>query len=249
MQKKVFIPALLLFFIYAPVLAQNTTSRSIMTKKYDKTTNLRACLEVAFGEKKRQFFDETRRFLKCIPLGTDEKSNEVSAKKRWFLAQRVTSKHALIIWPQAFNPENSKFYVHNEIEINAQPQVVWGILINAKEWHTYNKGAQSPIEFVDTTAKTLQDGLKFNFHTMGLKFQPIINEFVPYERLAWTSRIKSIQGYHAWVIVPTANGCRLITAESQNGFLTFMQKVFQPKKLLKLHDEWLNLIKERAEKN
>lgn len=194
MQKKVFIPALLLFFIYAPVLAQNTTSKSIMTKKYDKTTNL-------------------------------------------------------IIWPQAFNPENSKFYVHNEIEINAQPQVVWGILINAKEWHTYYKGAQSPIEFVDTTAKTLQDGLKFNFHTMGLKFQPIINEFVPYERLAWTSRIKSIQGYHAWVIVPTANGCRLITAESQNGFLTFMQKVFQPKKLLKLHDEWLKLIKERAEKN
>ena len=55
----------------------------------------RACLEVAFGDKKRQFFDETiypeftsgRRFLKCIPVGTDEKSNEVSAKKGCFLAQ------------------------------------------------------------------------------------------------------------------------------------------------------------------
>jgi hypothetical protein len=47
--------------------------------------------------------------------------------------------------------------------------------------------------------------------------------------------------------VPTANGCRLITPEAQNGFLTFMQKVFQPNKLLKLHDTWLKLIKARAE--
>lgn len=194
MRKKVIISAFLLLYICVSVFAQNTTSKSIMTKKYDKATNL-------------------------------------------------------IVWPETFNPENSKFYVHNEIEINAKPQVVWDILINAKEWHTYYKGAQSPVEFVDTTAKTLQDGLTFNFHTMGLKFQPVINEFVPYERLAWLSRIKSIQGYHAWVIVPTENGCRLITAESQNGFLTFMQKIFQPKKLLKLHDEWLRLIKNRAEKN
>ena len=75
--------------------------------------HFRACLEVAFGDKKCQFFDETRRFLKCIPVGTDEKSNEVSAKKGCFLAQidlgrfmntinlykdcesRVTSKQAL----------------------------------------------------------------------------------------------------------------------------------------------------------
>jgi hypothetical protein len=137
--------------------------------------------------------------------------------------------------------------VHNEIEIQAKPQVVWEILINAKEWHIYYKGAQSKIEFLDTNAANLAYGLTFKFHTMGLKFQPVINEFVPYERLAWTSRIKSIKGYHAWVIVPTTYGCRLITAESQIGFLTFMQKVFQPNKLLKLHDTWLKLIKEKAE--
>jgi hypothetical protein len=193
MRKRVIISALILFHASASMFAQDTTSKSIMTKKYDKATNL-------------------------------------------------------IIWPEEFNPEKSRFYVHNEIEINASPQDVWDILIKAKEWHTYYKGAQSPVELLDTTAMTLLNGLTFRFHTMGLKFQPVINEFVPYERLAWTSRIKSIQGYHAWVIVPTDNGVRLITAESQNGSLTFMQKVFQPNKLLKLHDEWLRLIKERAEK-
>jgi hypothetical protein len=35
----------------------------------------------------------------------------------------------------------------------------------------------------------------------------------------------------------------LITPESQNGFLTFMQKIIQPNKLLNLHDAWLRSIK------
>ncbi len=57
--------------------------------------SLRACLEVAFGDKKHQFFVDTRHFLKCIPFGTDKKSNEVSTEKGYFLARRVTSKQAL----------------------------------------------------------------------------------------------------------------------------------------------------------
>ena len=55
-------------------------------------------MEAAFGDKKCQFFDETRRFLKCIPGGTDEKSNAISAKKGHFLAQSVASKQALRKW-------------------------------------------------------------------------------------------------------------------------------------------------------
>jgi len=86
---------------------------------------------------------------------------------------------------------------------------------------------------MDTTASTLRNGLKFKLHTMGLKLEPEMKEFVPNERMAWEVRAKGISGYHAWVIVPTANGCSLITPEAQNGFLNFMQKVFQPNKLLK----------------
>jgi hypothetical protein len=34
----------------------------------------------------------------------------------------------------------------------------------------------------------------------------------------------------------------------QNGFLIFLQKVFQPNKLLNLHEHWVEAIKARAEK-
>jgi hypothetical protein len=82
---------------------------------------------------------------------------------------------------------------------------------------------------------------------MGLHLTPVMKEFVPNERMAWEVRRGNLTAYHAWVIVPTANGCRLITTEAQSGFLTFLQKVFQPNKLLNLHEHWLEVIKARAE--
>lgn len=192
MTKKIFICIILFCSITAANLAQDKNVKSIMTKKYDPTTNL-------------------------------------------------------VVWPDEFNPSKAKWYVYNEIEINAKPEVVWDILIDAKKWHTFYNGAQSPVEFMDATASTLKNGLQFKFHTMGLKLKPVMKEFVPNERMAWEVRRHNLTGYHAWVIVPSDNGCRLITAEGQNGFLTTMQKWFQPNKLLKLHDKWIRLIKERAE--
>ncbi len=153
----------------------------------------------------------------------------------------------LIVWPDEFNPQKANFFMYNEIEINAKPEVVWDILIDATKWHSFYKGVQSPVIILDSTAKVLKNGLAFKLHTMGLHLEPVMKEFVPNERMAWEVRARNISGYHAWVIVPTANGCRLITAESQNGFLTFMQKVFQPNKLLKLHDIWLSELKIKSE--
>jgi DinB superfamily len=165
------------------------------------------------------------------------------------MTKKYDPANNLVVWPDEFNPVKAKWYVYNEIEINAKPEVVWDILIDAKKWHTFYDGAQSAIEFFDTTASVLKNGLTFKFHTMGLKLQPVMKEFIPNERMAWEVRRKNLTAYHAWVIVPTANGCRLITPEAQNGYLTFLQKVFQPNKLLKLHDKWLKLIKQRAEGN
>lgn len=174
-------------------------------------------------------------------------AQEVHTKS--ILTKKYDPNTNLVVWPDEFNPAKAKWYVYNEIEINAKPEVVWDILVDAKKWHTFYKGVQSPVEFInDTNASTLKNGLTFKMHTMGLHLEPVMKEFEPNERMAWEVRRNNLTAYHAWVIVPTANGCRLITPEAQNGFLTFLQKVFQPNKLLKLHDTWLRSIKERAEK-
>ena len=151
-----------------------------------------------------------------------------------------------INWPPAYEPSKSKFFVHNEIEVDAPPQVVWEILTAAESWPDWYKGAQNVV--VRPVSKgVLKENSVFTWKTMGLDFESTIKEFVPYSRLSWESQKKSIQGYHAWLIVPTAQGCKVITDESQNGWLTFFEKIFQPNKMRKLHDVWLLEIKKKAE--
>ncbi len=161
--------------------------------------------------------------------------------------KKYDEKTNLINWPTAFNPKAAKFFVYNEIEINASPEKVWNILIDAKKWHTFYKGVEKPIEIIDSSYQSLSNNLSFKMKTMGINFVPTIKEFVPTERMAWEINTKKLKAYHAWLIVPTKTGCKLITPEAQNGFLTFLQKIFQPKKLINLHEHWLEVIKARAE--
>lgn len=173
------------------------------------------------------------------------------AKFITFLALSSLSSSLLaqkINWPANYEPGKSKFFVHNEIDIKASPAAVWAVLIATKKWETYYKGA-SKVAFVNNPGNDLDAQTVFTWKTMGLDFESTIKEFVPNERLSWESRKKSIQGYHAWLIVPTETGCKLITDESQNGWLTFFEKTFQPKKLRRLHDDWLAQIKQIAEAN
>jgi uncharacterized protein YndB with AHSA1/START domain len=151
-----------------------------------------------------------------------------------------------INWPADYEPSKSKFYVHNEIEISASPNKVWTVLIDALQWESWYVGAKN-VSFSNPSDSVLHAYAVFNWETMGLRFESAVKEFEPNNRLAWESKKKSIQGYHVWLIIPTEKGCKVITDESQNGWLTFFEKTFQGKKLSKLHDVWLAELKKKAE--
>ena len=151
-----------------------------------------------------------------------------------------------INWPAEYEPAKAKFFVHNEIDIQAPPQAVWKILIDAENSPTWYEGAANVLIQGDSSEQLSTDAV-FTWRTMGLDFTSTIKEFSPPFRLSWESRKKSIKGYHAWLIIPTDQGCKLITDESQYGWLTFIQKSFVPNKLRKLHDTWLAEIKHKAE--
>ena len=176
-----------------------------------------------------------------------------------FIAQSVTGCYSVkksversypnskeILWPEDYKPEESKFFVHNEIDIEASPESVWSVLIQADEWETYYEGA-SNLKLRDNTDGRLTENAVFSWKTMGLDFTSTIQEFEAPYRLSWESDKKSIRGYHAWLIIPTEKGCQLITSEAQHGFMTLLQKVFVPNKLERLHDEWLAQIKYKSE--
>lgn len=152
----------------------------------------------------------------------------------------------VIRWPAQYAPDEARFFVTNTIDIAAPPEVVWDILINAGQWESYYDGASDlalPVE----SGGLLADDTVFSWKTMGLSFTSTIEEFEPPYRLAWESRRPRLVGYHAWLIIPTDEGCRLLTEESQYGFLATMEGIFIPNKLHRRHDMWLEAIRERAE--
>lgn len=160
-------------------------------------------------------------------------------------APRGAAVGQAIRWPAGYEPARATFYVHNEIEIAAPPKVVWEILVQAKAWPEWYVGARNVMP--KSPSGRLAGGSSFAWETMGLRLESEIREFVPPFRLSWESRQPTIQGYHAWLIVPTPTGCRVVTDESFNGVLAFLQKVFLPKKLEGLHEIWLVELKKKAE--
>jgi len=151
-----------------------------------------------------------------------------------------------INWPEQYEPEDASFFVHNQIDINAPPEAVWEVIIQAETWPSWYEGAEN-VKVTNGANGALGPRSSFTWSTMGLDFTSTITEFQAPYRLSWESRKSTIQGYHAWLLTPSGAGCRLITEESQHGFMTLMQKIFVPNKLHRLHDSWLSQIKKKAE--
>ena len=166
-----------------------------------------------------------------------------SVKKSIVTALPYSSK---INWPDDYLPTDADFYVHNKIQINAKPEVVWNLLIQAEQWPDWYSGMKN-VELLSSESESLENSINFKFSTMGQNFQGVIREFIPHQRLAWETKNKKLGAYHAWLIIQSANGCLLITDEVQKGKLAKLQKVFLPNKLRKLHDVWLKEFKRLSE--
>jgi len=65
--------------------------------------------------------------------------------------------------------------------------------------------------------------------------------------LAWDAKGIGILAYHAWLIIPTASGCTVLTEETQYGFLCRLGKLFMPNRMHQYHQLWLEGLKRKAE--
>ena len=152
-----------------------------------------------------------------------------------------------IHWPRRYEPDGATFFVHNEIEVDAPVEVVWGVLMEATTWPDWYEGA-SDVRLEPEGTMLLQADSVLRWRTMGFSFRSEVVEFEPPLRLGWESRKATLKGYHAWLLVPLEDGrTRIVTDESQFGLLAVLQSWFPPGKLRRLHDVWLEAIKERAE--
>jgi len=153
-----------------------------------------------------------------------------------------------INWPEGFKPAESDFFIHNEIEINASPEEVWDIFINAAKWPQWHKKTEG-IQLLNSPEGKLNPSSVFIWSPAG-KFTSTIKEFKPPYNIAWLGETdnEKMTVYNAWMIIPTKDGCKVISNETQNGPKTKMEKIFAPNMVRKNIGQWLLKLKEQAEK-
>jgi hypothetical protein len=73
-----------------------------------------------------------------------------------------------------------------------------------------------------------------------------VEEFVPYERLAWSAQFEGVDAYHAWLIEKKPEGCRVLTEENQKGWLARLNYLVRPSNVRYYHHVWLEALKAKA---
>jgi Polyketide cyclase / dehydrase and lipid transport len=150
-----------------------------------------------------------------------------------------------IRWPNRYDPLNTPIHVRNEIDIAAPPEIVWAWLIRAHNWPTWYENSAN-IRFVEGVAPDIALGTRFKWKAFGVGIDSRVQEFVPFERIAWNGSALGIAVYHAWLIVRTPSGCRVITEESQRGWLARLSVMVFLNRMWKFHQIWLESLGSKA---
>jgi len=152
-----------------------------------------------------------------------------------------------IIYPVRFDPSTSLIFIRNEIDINASPEKVWLWLTSATSWYQFSSNT-SRVLMINQHSNYLIAGTKFMVKTFGTRLLNAVTEYVPCQRLAWKATGPGILAYHAWLIIPTETGCKVISEETQKGWLCKLGKMLMPNRIYNYHQKWLEGLKRKAEK-
>ena len=147
-----------------------------------------------------------------------------------------------VIWPHQYDPKTSAIYALNDIDVNAPPEVVWKLLVDAENWSSYFP-AEDQVKIL-TSEPELALGTKYSRVTVGFLMNLIVTEYEPARRLSWSTVVDGDEtgssAYHGWVITPTAGGCHVLTEETQQGPF-FLEEIGRkhPGALYRYHQEWV----------
>ena len=138
--------------------------------------------------------------------------------------------------------EKASVKAETTARIAAPIATVWLLLVNAQAWPSWNR----QIEEVKV-AGTLEAGTRFRWKNGSSAIQSQVQLVEPQHRLAWTGTAITAKAIHVWELAPADEGQTQVTVkESMEGFL--VKQLFPSDKLMESEKQWLNALKEAAEK-
>jgi hypothetical protein len=150
----------------------------------------------------------------------------------------------LIRWPDRYRPEATAVHARTEMEMPVAPEAVWPWLVRAGLWPTWCPDFADFV--IEGGGLDLKLGSKFRWRTFGVALSSKVEEFVEFERIAWSARATGIDAYHAWLIERTPSGCRVLTEENQSGVAARLNNALRPRFMPGMQRAWLERLLERA---
>jgi len=152
-------------------------------------------------------------------------------------------------WPQGFNPGESPVYVHNEIEIKADRERVWELLVAAPQWSQWYANAFFVRIRQPAGGTKLALGTVFSWAPFLYPLRSVIVGFDVDRLMEWDFHGWHMRGYHVWLITPTPGGCRVVTEEVEIGaFPRTLRWVLNPL-MWANHKVWVRGLRRAAEQS
>jgi uncharacterized protein YndB with AHSA1/START domain len=148
------------------------------------------------------------------------------------------SGETVISWPDEHTPEVSAFHAVNELQIPAEPQVVWAWLRRPDLWPRYYSNARL-IKHLDGPWPKIELGSRWRWLSFGAFVTSEVVEYEPEQRLAWSAKELGGSGHHGWVLRPQAGGTFVRTEETQRGpGIRLVKPALRPL-MVRFHQRWL----------
>jgi hypothetical protein len=150
----------------------------------------------------------------------------------------VADGDTVINWPDGHRPEESVFHAVNELQVLAEPEVVWAWICRPDLWGTYYSNAKF-IKHLGGAWPKLEMGSRFRWFSFGAFVTSEVVEYEPGRRISWDAKVLGGRGYHGWVLKRQAGGTFVRTEETQKGWGIQLAKPLLRPAMVRLHQRWL----------
>ncbi len=150
----------------------------------------------------------------------------------------MSDGETVISWPDDHTPERSAFHAVNELQMPAEPEVVWAWISRPDLWPSYYSNAKF-IKHLGGSWPMLELGSRFRWLSFGAFVTSEVVEHEPPERISWDAKVLGGRGYHGWLLRPQDGGTYVRTEETQKGPGIQVVKAALRPMMVRLHQRWL----------
>ena len=141
-------------------------------------------------------------------------------------------------WPDEHRPEVSAFHAVNELQIAAEPEVVWAWLVRPDLWPRFYRNARL-VKHLGGPWPKVELGSRWRWMTFGAFVHSEVVEYEPGRRLAWSAKELGGLGHHGWILSRRDGGTFVHTEETQRGpTIRIIKPALRPL-MVHFHQRWL----------